>query len=58
MLQINKSENDNEEMKERNAFLATTKAIQKKIEDQVKNQNRKIATRLDRTTDRSEINIF
>jgi murein DD-endopeptidase MepM/ murein hydrolase activator NlpD len=55
---LNKPSVDTLEMKERNAFLATTKAIQKKIEDQVKSQNRKIATKLDRTTDRSEINIF
>ena len=58
MTVLNKPSVDTLEMKERNAFLASTKAIQKKIEDQVKNQNRKIATKLDRTTDRSEINIF
>lgn len=55
---INKPSVDTLEMKERNAFLASTKAVQKKIEDQIKNQNRNIATKLDRTTDRSEINIF
>ncbi|MDD2888511.1 MAG: peptidoglycan DD-metalloendopeptidase family protein [Aliarcobacter sp.] len=55
---INKPSVDTLEMKERNLFLASTKTIQKKFQDEIKNQNRNVATKLDRTTDRSEINIF
>ena len=55
---INKPSVDTLEMKERNLFLASTKTIEKKFQDEIKNQNRNIATKLDRTTDRSEINIF
>lgn len=56
---INKPSVDGLEAKEKTAFLASTKSIQKKIEDEInKNEKRKTATRLDRTTDRSEINIF
>ena len=56
---INKPSVDGLEAKERTAFLASTKTIQKKIEDEIKkNEKRKTATRLDRDSDRSEINIF
>ncbi len=55
---INKPSVDTLEAKERNIFLASTKTIQKKFETEIKNENRNIATKLDRTTDRSEINIF
>jgi murein DD-endopeptidase MepM/ murein hydrolase activator NlpD len=46
------------EGKERASFLANTKIIQKKIEDQINSKNRTVPTKLDRTTDRSEINIL
>jgi len=55
---INKPSVDTLEAKERNIFLASTKVIQKKFENEIKNENRNTATKLDRTTDRSEINIF
>ncbi|MDD2895856.1 MAG: peptidoglycan DD-metalloendopeptidase family protein [Aliarcobacter sp.] len=55
---INKPSVDTLEAKERNIFLASTKVIQKKFETEIKNENRNIATKLDRNTDRSEINIF
>lgn len=56
---INKPSVDGLEAKEKTMFLASTKAVQKKIEDEInKNDKRKTATRLDRTTDRSDINIF
>jgi hypothetical protein len=47
------------EAKEKIEFLASTKSIQKKIEDEIKkNDKRNTPTKLDRTKDRSEINIF
>ena len=56
---LNKPSVDGLEAKEKIAFLATSKAIQKKIEDEIhKNEKRKTAIKLDRTTDKSEINIF
>ena len=59
MTVLNKPSVDGLEAKEKTTFLATTKSIQKKIEDEInKNEKRKTATKLDRTTDRSEINVF
>ena len=56
---LNKPSVDGLEAKEKIAFLATSKAIQKKIEDEIqKNEKRKTAIKLDRNSDRSEINIF
>jgi murein DD-endopeptidase MepM/ murein hydrolase activator NlpD len=46
------------EGKDRATFLANTKITQKKIEDQINSKNRTVPTKLDRTTDRSEINIL
>jgi murein DD-endopeptidase MepM/ murein hydrolase activator NlpD len=39
-------------------FLANSQVIQKIFDNEVKNENRSIPTRLDRTTDKSEINIL
>lgn len=56
---INKPNVDGLEAKEKLTYLASIKATQKKIEDEInKNEKRRVATKLDRTTDRSEINIF
>jgi hypothetical protein len=46
------------EAKEKTTFLANTKTIQKIFEDEVKNDNRTVPTRLDRISDKSEINIL
>ena len=59
MTVLNKPSVDGLEAKEKIAFLATSKVIQKKIEDEIhKNEKRKIATKLERNSDRSEKNIF
>jgi murein DD-endopeptidase MepM/ murein hydrolase activator NlpD len=55
---ITKPKVDGLEAKERASFLANSKAIQKKFDDEVKNENRSIPTKLERTTDKSEINIL
>lgn len=39
-------------------FLANTKTIQKKFETEIKNENRSTPIKLDRITDKSEINIL
>ena len=44
--------------KDRNTFLANTKIISNEFDSQIKNENRNIATKLDRITDKSEINIL
>ena len=59
MTVLNKPSVDGLEAKEKIEFLASTKSIQKKIEDEIKkNDKRNTPTKLDRTKDRSEINIF
>ena len=55
---INKPSTDGLDGKERNAFLATAQTTQKKIENEIKKEKRNIPTKLERITDRSEINIF
>jgi murein DD-endopeptidase MepM/ murein hydrolase activator NlpD len=49
---------DGLEAKERATFLANTKVIQKAFDSEVNNEHRTIPTRLDRITDKSEINVF
>ena len=59
MTVLNKPSVDGLEAKEKTEFLASTKSIQKKIEDEIKKSDkRNTPTKLDRTTDKSEINIF
>ena len=58
MTVLTKPKVDGLEAKERATFLANTKAIQKIFDTEVKNENRTVPTRLDRTTDKSEINIL
>lgn len=55
---IAKPKVDGLEEKEKTSFLATTKDIQRKFDNEVKNENRRIPTKLERTTDKSEINIL
>ena len=55
---IAKPKVDGLEEKEKTSFLATTKDIQRKFENEVKNENRNSPTKLERTTDKSEINIL
>jgi hypothetical protein len=56
---LNENNIDGLEAKEKIEFLASTKSIQKKIEDEIKKSDkRNTPTKLDRTKDRSEINIF
>ena len=55
---INKPTSDGLDNKERVAFLAISKNYQQKIDNELKKENKKIPTRLERTTDKSEINIF
>jgi murein DD-endopeptidase MepM/ murein hydrolase activator NlpD len=55
---ITKPKVDGLEAKEKASFLATTKDIQRKFDNEVKNENRSIPTKLERTTDKSEINIL
>jgi murein DD-endopeptidase MepM/ murein hydrolase activator NlpD len=59
MTVLNKPSVDGLEAKEKTEFLASTKSIQKKIEDEIKKSDkRNTPTKLDRTIDKSEINIF
>ena len=59
MTVLNKPSVDGLEAKEKIEFLASTKSIQKKIEDEIKKSDkRNTPTKLDRTIDKSEINIF
>ena len=58
MTVLTKPKVDGLEAKERATFLANTKTIQKIFDTEVKNENRTVPTRLDRTTDKSEINIL
>ncbi len=44
--------------KEKPIFLANTKAIISKFNNQIENDNRTTPTRLDRISDRSIINLF
>ncbi len=55
---IAKPKVDGLEEKEKTSFLATTKDIQRKFDNEVKNENRRIPTKLERTTDKSDINIL
>ena len=55
---ITKPKVDGLEAKEKASFLATTKDIQRKFDNEVKNENRRIPTKLERTTDKSDINIL
>ena len=55
---IAKPKVDGLEEKEKTSFLATTKDIQRKFDNEVKNENRRIPTKLERTKDKSEINIL
>jgi murein DD-endopeptidase MepM/ murein hydrolase activator NlpD len=58
MTVLTKPKVDGLEAKERARFLANSQAIQKSFTAEVKNENRTIPTKLDRTTDKSEINIL
>lgn len=58
MTVLTKPKVDGLEAKERATFLANTKVIQKIFDDEIKNDKRTIPTRLDRVTDKSEINIL
>ena len=58
MTVINKPSVDGLDGKQKAIFLASTRDLQKKIENEIKNTNRTIPTKLDRTSDKSEINIF
>ena len=58
MTVLTKPKIDGLEAKEKATFLANTKAIQKIFDDEVKNDQRTVPTRLDRLTDKSEINIL
>ena len=58
MTVLTKPKVDGLEAKERATFLANTKTIQKIFDSEVKNGNRTVPTKLDRLTDRSEINIL
>lgn len=55
---ITKPKVDGLEAKEKATFLANSQIILKKFDSEVKNDNRSIPTRLDRITDKSEINIL
>ena len=55
---INKPSTDGLDGKERAAFLASSKITQQKIENEIKKEKRNIPTRLERITDKSEVNIF
>uniref|UniRef100_UPI0040476691 peptidoglycan DD-metalloendopeptidase family protein n=1 Tax=Aliarcobacter sp. TaxID=2321116 RepID=UPI0040476691 len=44
--------------KDKPTFLANSQIILNKFESEIKNENRNIPTKLDRTTDRSEINVL
>ena len=55
---INKPTSDGLDNKERVAFLAVSKNYQQKIDNELKKEKRRLPTRLERTTDKSEINIF
>ena len=55
---INKPSMDGLDNKERASFLANTQYIIKKFDNEIQNEKRTIPTKLERTTDRSEINIL
>ena len=55
---INKPSADGLDGKERAAFLASSKITQQKIENEIKKEKRNVPTKLERITDRSQINIF
>ncbi|MFA6741339.1 MAG: peptidoglycan DD-metalloendopeptidase family protein [Arcobacteraceae bacterium] len=55
---INKPTSDGLDNKERIAFLAVSKNYQQKIDNELKKEKKRLPTRLERTTDKSEINIF
>jgi len=55
---INKPSADGLETKEKASFLANTQAIQKKFDAEINNEKRNPATKLNRTTDKSQINIL
>ena len=55
---INKPTSDGLDNKERVAFLAVSKNYQQKIDNELQKEKRRLPTRLERTTDKSEINIF
>ena len=55
---ITKPKVDGLEEKEKASFLANTKSIQNKFENEIKSETRNIPTKLDRTTDKSEINVL
>ena len=58
MTVITKPKVDGLEEKEKASFLANTKSIQNKFENEIKSETRNIPTKLDRTTDKSEINVL
>lgn len=58
MTVLTKPKVDGLEAKEKATFLANSKSIQKIFDDEVKNANRTIPTKLDRITNKSEINIL
>ena len=55
---ITKPKVDGLEEKEKKTFLANSKIIQTKFDEEIKNEKRNIPTKLDRITDKSEINIL
>jgi murein DD-endopeptidase MepM/ murein hydrolase activator NlpD len=55
---ITKPKIDGLEAKAKASFLANTQQIQKEFDREVNNENRKLPTRLERTTDKSDINIL
>ena len=58
MTVLNKPQTDGLETKERTAFLASTQNVIKKLESEIKNQNRLNPKKFERIKDRSDINIF
>ncbi len=59
MTVLNKPSVNGLEAKEKMDFLASTKSIQKKFENEInRNDKRNNPTKLDRIKDKSEINIF
>ncbi|CAM3976802.1 peptidoglycan DD-metalloendopeptidase family protein [Arcobacter cloacae] len=58
MTVINKPKLEGLDPKDKKAFLANTQNIINKFENEIKNENRTLPLKFDRTADRSEINIL
>jgi len=58
MTVINKPKLEGLDPKDKKTFLANTQNIIKKFENEIKNENRTLPLKFDRTSDRSEINIL